>query len=261
MKTQNLVLRFILTFAVGVGFIVMVMMVFSSCKNEPVGTPGNVQLKATTPKLMLKSGTLAAAGGATIKLDAALVEIKNLRIEENSGNDVQNQSGNQSGDKSNDGKEAAEKNSTAEGGDQGDILLPGPYSLDIISGSAAIDQVSVQPGTYKKVDFNFSAGTGSNGHSITLSGVYTNAQGVAVPFMLTSDFAGTVQLPLAGNGLQVNSGTTSSISILFDDNNWLNALDLSTATVSNGQININATANKTLYEAFVSALSQHIEIE
>ncbi len=260
MKTQSLVLRFIFTFTIGVAFIVMVMMLFSSCKNEASGTPGTLQLKATTPKLFLKSGVLASVGGTTITLDAAKVEIKNLRVEENSGNDVQNQSGGQSGSTGSDGKDVAETSSPAETGSAGDLLLSGPYLLDIINGSASIDQVTVQPGTYKKVNFDFYAGNENNGHSISLSGLFTNAQGGIVPFTLTSDFAGTVQLPLAGSGLQVSSGGTSTISILFDVNNWLSSLDLGTATQANGKITISNNENQGLYLAFITELSKHIEI-
>jgi hypothetical protein len=258
MKTQSLVLRFIFTFTIGVAFIVMVMMLFSSCKNETPGTPGTLQLRATTPKLMLKSGTLASVGGATFTLDAAKVEIKNLRVEENSGNDVQNQNGSQSGS---DGIDGAEKNSTLETDSAGDIMLAGPYLLDILNGTASIDQVTVQPGTFKKVDFEFYAGPENSNHSIELSGKFTNAQGVTVPFTLTSDFAGTVQLPLAGSGLQVSSGGTSTLSILFDVNNWLSSLDLNTATQANGKITISSNENQGLYQAFVTELSKHIEIE
>ena len=258
MKTQSLVLRLIFTFTIGVAFIVMIMMLFSSCKNEASGTPGTLQLKATTPKLFLKSGVLASVGGATLTLDAAKVEIRNLKIEENSGNDVQNQSGNQSNDT---GKDTATKSTKAESADSGDILLSGPYLLDIINGSASIDQVSVQPGTYKKVDFDFYAGNENNGHSIILSGIFTNAQGGIVPFTLTSDFSEAVQLPLAGNGLQVNSGSITTISILFDVNNWLSTLDFNTANQANGRINITKDENTGLYLAFLSALAKHIEIE
>ena len=255
MKTQNLVLRFFILFTIGITFIILVSMVFSSCKNEQSGAPGTLQLKASTNQT-LKSATIASVNGASITLDGATVEIKNLRIEENSGND--NQNGDQSG---NDGKDSNEKNSKSEAGDAGDILLPGPYLLDILSSTASIDQVTVQPGTYKKVDFEFFAGSENSSHSIVLSGTYTNTQGIAIPFILNTEFAETVQLPLAGSGIQVSSGSISSISILFDINNWLNKLDFSTANQSNGQININKDENSGLYLAFLSALSKHIEIE
>lgn len=258
MKTQSLVLRLIFTFTIGVAFIVMVMMLFSSCKNETSGTPGTLQLKATTPKLFLKSGVLASVGGAIITLDEAKLEIRDLRIEENSGNDHQNQSGDQS---TNAGKDTSEKSMKAESADAGDILLAGPYLLDIINGSASIDQINVQPGTYKKVNFDFYAGNENNDHSISLSGLFTNSKGIIVPFTLTSDFAETVQLPLAGNGLQVNSGGTTTISILFDVNNWLSKLDFNTANQVNGRINITKDENSGLYLAFLSSLSRHIEIE
>lgn len=258
MKTQSLVLRFLFTFTIGVAFIVMVMLVFSSCKNEHSGAPGTLQLKASSHSLTMKSATITSLNGASITLDAAKIEIRNLIVEENSGNDSQVQSGDQAGT---DGKDGNEKSSKPEAGDGGNLKLAGPYLLNILSGTASIDQVPVQPGTYKKVDFEFFAGPENSNHSIVLSGTFTNAQGISVPFTLTSEFAETIQLPLAGGGIQVNSGGTSSISILFDVNNWLNKLDLTTATVNNGQISINKNENSGLYQAFIAELLKHVEAE
>ncbi|MFY9153229.1 MAG: hypothetical protein WAO52_14530 [Prolixibacteraceae bacterium] len=253
MKTQNLVLRFFILFTIGIAFIILVSMVFSSCKNEQSGAPGTLQLKASSNQT-LKSATIAFVNGASITLDAAKVEIKNLRIEENSGND--NQSGNQSG---NDGKDGNEKSSKSEAGDAGDIILAGPYLVDILSGTGSIDQVTVLPGTYKKVDFDFATGSENNGHSIVLSGTFTNALGTAIPFKLTSEIAETVQLPLAGNGVQIISGGIVSISILFDVNNWINKLDLNTAAVNNGEIIINSSENQELYLTFKTEVMKNIE--
>lgn len=255
MKTQSLVLRFLFTFTIGVAFIIMVMLVFSSCKNEPSGAPGTIQLKATSQSQGLKSAKIELSN-VTIELQTASIEIKNLQIEENSGED--NQQGNQSG---NDGKDKGEKESKSNKGDGGDLLLAGPYLLNVLNNSATIDQVPVQPGTYKKVNFEFFAGSENSNHSISLSGTFTNAQGISVPFTLTSEFAETIQLPLAGSGIQVNSGGISSISILFDVNNWLNKLDLTAAIVNNGQISINKVENPGLYLAFITEVSKHVEIE
>lgn len=255
MKTQSLVLRFLFTFTIGVAFIVMVMLVFSSCKNEQSGVPGTIQLKATSQSQGLKSAKIEFSSG-TIELQTASVEIKNLQIEENSGEDIQQ--GDQSG---NDGKDKGEKESKSNEGDGGDLLLAGPYLLNVLNNSATIDQVSVQPGTYKKVDFEFVAGPENNGHSIVMSGLFTNAKGNIIPFTLTSEIAESVQLPLAGNGIQVVSGNMVSVSILFDVNGWLKTLDLSTAILNNGRINLNRDENPSLYLAFIAELSKHVEVE
>ncbi len=261
MKTQNLVLRFIFTFTIGLASIALFMMIFSSCKkNEAPVTPGNLQLKANTSKQMLKSGTLVSVGGGTIALDAAKVEIKQIRIEENSGIDAQSQSGGQSGSKD-DTYDAAEKSPGTKSGGAGDIMLTGPYLLNILNGAASIDQVMVLAGTYKKVDFEFFAGFENRGHSILLSGTFTNSKGVIIPFTITSDFAGTVELPIAGNGIQVRSGGTSTISVLFSVDNWLNKVDFNSAILSTGKININKAENPGLYRAFITELSKNIDIE
>ncbi len=188
----------------------------------------------------------------TVDIQTATVEIQNLVVEENSGNDVQNEGNN------NDGKDN-EKESTSTENDGGDVTLAGPYVLDVINGLATIDQIDVQPGTYKKVDFDFVAGPENNGNSIVISGVYTSA-GVATPFEITSNLAATVQLLLA-NIVNVNSGSTVSVSIVFDVAGWLSTIDFENAILTVDKIIINANENASLYNSFVAALNQHIEAE
>lgn len=261
MKTQSILLRAILTLMIGIAFLVLITFIFSGCKNENSGTPGTLILKAESPKLMLKSGTLASTGGATLKLDAFTIEIRNLIVEENSGNDNQNQVGDQTGGTVDSGNESPEKNGSETSSDTGDLSLPGPFVLQILNGTASIDQATVSAGTYKKVDFEFYPGSENNGHSIVISGTFTNSQGVTVPFSLLSDATQTIQLPLSGTGISVNSGGTTSIAIVFDVNSWLNKLDFNTANQVNGQITISNTENTGLYQAFMSALAQHIDIQ
>lgn len=259
MKTQSILLRIILTLMIGVAFLILISFIFSGCKNENSGTPGTLILEAGSPKLMLKSGTLVSAGGATLKLDVVTVEIKNLIVEENSGSDNQNQVGDQSGDTTETSVDSGEKASSNAAADSGDLHLTGPFVLDVTNNTASIDQVSVLPGTYKKVDFEFYPGTENNGHSIFISGTFTNSQGVCVPFTLVSNATDAIQLPLSG--ISVSSGGTTTISIVFDVNNWLNDLDFNTATQANGQIAISSAENTGLYQAFMSVLAQHIDIQ
>jgi len=244
-----------ITFLIGIALIIIITFSFSQCKKDNSVKPGTIQLKATSQSMGLKSATIASVAG-TITLQTATVEIGNLRIEENSGND--NQNGDQSG---NDGVGGNEKNSKAETGVAGDLHLAGPYLLDILNGSASIDKVTVQPGIYKKVNFEFIAGSENKGHSIALSGVFVNAQGVSIPFTLTSEVVETIQLPLTGSGIQVNSGNMVSISILFDVSSWLTILDFSTASQNGGRININKDENTALYLAFITEVSKNIDIE
>lgn len=254
MKTKSVVLRVILIFTIGIALIVMVMMIFSGCTNNHSGAIGTLQLEADVPKSLLRAGVLTTIGGA-ITLKSVQVEIKNLKIEENSLQN--NESKNQSGDS---GLRLGidEKN---EFGNTADSLLTGPYLLDIFNGTASIDEVPIQPGAYKKVEFEFFAGPDNNNHSIALSGTFTNAKGVPVPFTLTSEFSEIIQLPLAGSGLKVNSGNIISITIFFDISKWLNKLDFNTANQTNGEICITKDENRNLYNAFLAQVSKHIDVE
>jgi hypothetical protein len=246
MKTKNLTI---------VLFTFFIAFAISSCNNDKVGTPGVIQINATSQNAGVKSATIQTTAG-DIHLQSAVVKIKNLQIEENSGNDNggNNQDGNSDGGKDNKKENGSKEN------DGGDVLLPGPYALDITAGTATIDQIEAQPGTYKKVNFDFVAGFENEGNSIVLSGNYFSTSGVAIPFTLTSNFEANVQLPLT-KGITVNSGSTVSVSIVFDISGWLSGLNFENAEQTDGKIVINPTQNISLYKTFIDAVSKNIEIE
>ena len=107
MKTQSVVLRLILTFTIGIALITMIILAFSSCKNnDGNATPGSLSLKAASFKQghSLKS---ASALAGDINITKAVVNIQDLVIEENSGENGHSQQGNN--DKGSDGKDGAQK--------------------------------------------------------------------------------------------------------------------------------------------------------
>ncbi len=233
----------------------LIIIGFSACKKN-VSTQ-----KSSTLSVKAVAKVLAVKGGA-LSIKTADVNIANLQIEENSGNDGQNVGG---GDNESGGKDA-EGGTDVEGGnenDNGDIVLAGPYSLDIASGSATIGQVSIYPGTFKKVDLDFQTSSSSthNGSSIFITGTYTDNSGTIVPFKIYSSFAQQVKLPFAGNGITVAANSTLTIDIVFDVNAWLTGLNFSSATITNGEIVINSTNNTTLLTTFESNLSKYIDAE
>lgn len=240
MKTHKLIPTLLLMF---------IIIGFSACKKN------DSTQKSSTLSVKVVAKVLAVKGGA-LSIKTADVNIANLQIEENSGNDGQNVGG---GDNESGGKDA-------EGGNEnnnGDIILAGPYSLDIASGSASIGQVSIYPGTFKKVDLNFQTSSSStyNGNSIFITGTYTDNSGTIIPFKIYSSFTQQVQLPLAGNGITVAANSSVTIDIVFDVNAWLTGLNFSSATITNGEIVINSTNNTTLLTIFESNLSKYIDAE
>ncbi len=229
------------------------MLILTNCKkNEGSSAPGSLNLKAASFKQgqSLKSA-LTLAGNLTVT--KAVVKIQNLVIEENSGNDNNVQQGGNDNQGGSESKNISEK-------DGGDLTLVGPYTLDITNGTTQIDNVILQAGTYKKVDFKFVQGTMPDAHSIVIEGS-VKQNNVMVPFSIVVDASNTVQLPLAGNGLGIISGASSTLSIVFDINSWIKNLDFSTATANNNIINISSTENPVLYSAFIKALFENIDVE
>ena len=174
-----------------------------------------------------ESGSKLSDDQSFLNITSAVINISNLHIKEDSGND--------------------------------DVILQGPYTKEINNGIVSFDQVDLFPGTYKKVDLTFktSESTIFNGHSIIINGYYLPAGGSTIPFTLISDFTKQIQLPLVNNGVTVSENNMVSISIIFDANVWLSVLDFADANIINEEIAIDNNNNTFLLNAFEANLSSH----
>jgi hypothetical protein len=177
----------------------------------------------------------------TLDVNAARVYVGQLSIQENSGCDS---SGGGSG---------------VQGGelDQPDIVVNGPFDLDIAGGSAFIDTVAVYPGVFRKTNVGFAVNDQSpyTGMSILISGVFTPDTGSAKPFALRSAFANQTECGLVGDSIVVQKDTTVSVSVVFNARGWLSGLDFAHAQLLGDSILIDANDNPDLLAAFEAALS------
>lgn len=246
-----------------IGIIVVAVFLATGCaKDNSLLTKSStlaVSLSTTKSTSLTTSGSKGITVGTNgFTVNSVKISIANLTIEENSGNDIE-QKGNH-----NDGGNDAESN-TKEGstGENGDVLLPGPYVLDVIDGKLTIDQVDVYPGTFKKVDFTFLVNNeaGFGGNSIMVIGSYQKTDGTVLPVVLRSDFNQQVQLQLANGGVIVAANSTVALSIVLDIPTWLNSLDMSTAVLLNNEILIDKTNNPELLRLFESNLNSNIQVE
>lgn len=224
----------------------------SSVANPSLTKSSAIKLKAVTKITNHKSTQ-------DYSIMAANVNIANLQIEENSGNDGENVNG---GNNDNGGNDNGNDGGGSES-DNGDILLAGPYNLDITGGSASIGQVDVYPGTFKKVDFYFQTAAIDPffGSSIVINGNYTAADGTVTPYTIRSAFSQQIQLPLTGNGITVTVNTTVVVDIVFDVNAWVSGIDFASATITNNEILIDNANNTNLLAVFEANLSNYIDAE
>jgi len=238
-----------------------ILFIVSGCAKENVNSTKSsllaVDLSTVKSAALNNTGTKGTASSA-FTLNSAKVSISDLVIEENSGNDVEQQG------EHNDGGNDDENDSNNEtGGEKDDILLPGPYMLDVVNGSLSIDQVAVYPGTFKKVDFKFNVSNeaGFGGNSIVVKGSYKKPDGTVVPVTLRSDFSQQVQLPVANGGITVAANNTITLTIVLDIQSWINTIDLSGAILTNNEIIIDKTINADLLNLFEANLASSIEVE
>jgi len=177
----------------------------------------------------------------TLDVQVARVYVGQFTIQENSGG------------------EGDVQDSVDEGGgeDLPDILVAGPFDLDIAGGAAFIDTVSVYPGVFRKTDVSFTLNDQSpfNGMSILIGGHYTPQGGTIVPFALRSGFTAETECGLVGDSIVVHNDTLVPVSVSFGVPGWLENLDFAHAQVTSDTIFIDSTHNTDLLAAFEAALS------
>lgn len=214
-------------FIITVMIALLVSVSITGCKNSDSNSS---TLEKEPDSVLQETGSRLSddqSSGEALDITSAVINISDLHIKEDSGKD--------------------------------DVILQGPYTIEINNGIASLDQVDVFTGTYKKVDLTFRTGdsTALNGHSIIITGYYLTSDGSTIPFTLNSDFAKQIQLPLVNDGVAVSENSTVSISIVFDANAWLNVLNFAYAHITDGKIAINNNNNTSLLNAFEKNLSSH----
>jgi len=195
--------------------------------------------------------------GGTVDVQNAYVNFKNLVVEENSGFD-----GQQTGENGTGGTDGTGDTGGTESNSP-NITAPGPFSIDIASGSASLGNFSVYPGTFKKVDFQLTPNSASPyfGNTIVISGTYTPTSGTAIPFTLKSGLAAQLQLHIANGGITVTTNSSVAINIVIDLPGLFNQINFSSATITNGQILIDNQNNNLLLSVFQAALNTDTDVE
>ena len=247
MKTRRIVM-------LALSLVVILFITISGCKKDNAGVKSvTLNVKSSAVKAGTTTSLEIPLQIGSLKVLSANVNIADVKIEENSGEE------NQQGENNTGGNDNEGSNSEA---DNGDIGLPGPFALDISSGTSSLGQVSVYPGTFKKVNFQFIANTANpfNGKTIVISGNYIKPDGSIVPFTINSGFSEQVQLLIANGGIVATANSTQDIMILFDLNAWLN-LDFAGAQVTNGQIVIDNNNNVALLNSFNANVAANIDAE
>jgi len=241
--------------------------------NKTNPTSGGILMKNSTAIVKAinsqqAAGTTAAPiplTGGTLLVQTAWINIADLRIEENSGFDGEQNGEYNSGDQSE--NETEDSNEESGGFEDGleapDITAAGPFGLDISEGQAPVGSFEVYPGTFKKVDFTFQPNANDPffGSTIVIDGEFTTDQGTVIPFTLKSEFSQTIQTPLVNGGIVVAADSTVEINVVFDLAGWFLNLDLASAQTTNGQILIDAVNNPTLLAAFEANLAHSVDVE
>lgn len=247
--------------------------ILTACKsnNMPTAPTNSIQKSSTVllsmnsiknPKVKLNTNEAGRTSsvtfdviGGTLDLTQALINFKNLRIEENSGYDGEQQGDHQDGDQ-NDNEGGTESETP-------DVTAPGPFSADLSAGLTTIGNFSVPAGTFKKVDFNLTPNSADPffGKTIVMNGNFSPTQGSSIPFTLKSELLAQLQLQIANGGITVQKDSTVNIDIVIDLPALFSNLDLSSAQIVNGELSIDSQHNAALLTTFEANIAKYIDAE
>lgn len=238
-----------------VGLTLMVLLVANCTKDNTTAIKSStlaVDVTSVSKNASLKS----ASSNASFEITSFKINISDVVVEENSGNDVEQEGNHNDGGNDNESDNGSES-------DNGDIVLTGPFVVDVINGTASLGEVDIYPGTFKKVDFTFltNADTEFEGHSIILNGNYTTLDGSIIPVILKSSFNQQVQIALADGGVSVQANSKVTLSIVLDAQAWMESIDLANATITNNEIIIDENNNSGLLSLFDANLLSKVEVE
>ena len=238
----------------GILSIVVLMLVLTGCKNAthlgqntPVKSAA-VVLRASAVGLGLGSHDSFPVPGGSLVVDTAAVNIAEFRIQENSGPD--------SGGNGQCGGQGEGDQPDSSDQEHPDIVVAGPFPLQIAGGETFIDTVAIYPGTFKQLTASFGIATQPpfNGNSIVIKGTYTPSGGSGIPVILQSVYDQETECLIAGGGITVPRDTTVALDAAFDVAAWFTDVDLAQAVVTNGQILIDSSHNTDLLAAFEANL-------
>lgn len=133
-----------------------------------------------------------------------------------------------------------------------DTMFTGPYTVDLLA--AIADQqigqeVSIEPGTYSKIEMELSAQL-DGGKTIIIEGTYdddTNSGGAAIPFTFSTTMTEDFKIENA-SGFEITE-EGAAVVVTFDLDQWITAAILDAATPADGSITIDESTNTTQYDA------------
>ena len=241
-----------------ISVILLITVIFSACNKTEPTTPNaaskssSVMLKASGKSLASGSINNIPLSNGKLSLVSFYVSLSQIKIQENSGFDGEQQGDNNDGNSSG-GTET----------ETPDLVLNGPFNFDIANGEVNIGTFDVYPGVFKQVDLFFlcSANQPFNGGSLIINGNYTNQNGTVTPVVLKSKFGQSFQTLLAGSGINVANNSKMPITIAFNFDKIFAQIDLSKALINNGTITIDEANNLTLLQLFEKNLNNSVDLE
>jgi hypothetical protein len=228
--------------------------------------------------------TIAVDGG-TVTLQSASFSIQRVHIEEDAEGEGagEHQGGEQQGGEQQGGEHQSGEHQSGgqqgggqqgggqqgggqQGGGQGqvqeDVVIEGPFAIDIASGGAVLQSVAVFPGTFRRAELepHLEAQPPFDGDSIVIQGQFQpTGGGAAIPFTLQSHLVRELEVPIANGGVTVASNTTVAFTVTFDLAAMFAHLDLHSAVVEGGAIAIDDSHNAAVLASFEHHLEDALE--
>lgn len=216
---------------------------------------GSLTLDLATSTQLTKICSMPVTGGE-VTLEMALVNIVAVELSSDEQESDEDMGGEDQ--EGNDGEQEGDHQDNDDEDEDDDVLITGPFPVDLSSGSVEITSTEVPAGSYTEVELILGATDQADfgGHTILISGSFTSPILGTLPLSIVSNLSGDLECGISGDVLIVEPDAVTQIRIIFDLVAALDAIDFSSASISDAGIVISSLANADLLEVFEAQLSQ-----
>ncbi len=128
-------------------------------------------------------------------------------------------------------------------------------TVDLLSAGIVTGSIAIPMGTYSDVEVKLSLANSAANPPLTLKGIYTDGAGVKTNIQFVYNEA--LDLKMAGQKFVIASADKYVANVTLELNSLVKTVEtpnLTAATRTNGEIVINATTNRSLYDKIVAKI-------
>ena len=144
-----------------------------------------------------------------------------------------------------------------------EIEVEGPYFITLEKNIVKLDSALVYPGDFTEMEVTFEPADDEpmNGAAFRIAGEFKTEDDLTFPFQITSRRETEYEIEFEKTGHKFESGKTASLLVKISIEEWLKAVDLVDAEITEGIILVDKQHNPGLLAKLEKSLGKYITVE